>query len=127
MEIHTVIETRRNTHLVVMSAAAQMPNRCKGVYRRVAIVECDVGSIPAMISERARGVRRVVATWEKCHAGRDWRSARDWNDPDIHARSTAFERAIWRACDTADALALDWATDYPLADIEPTRSTCEEL
>lgn len=61
---------------IVMDKAACMPASCWGSYRRVAVVEIDedfVG-VPRMISERAKGVRRIVRTWEKLHAGRTSRS-----------------------------------------------------
>jgi hypothetical protein len=55
-----------------MTAAAKMPNSCWGRYRRVAVVELspDFDGRPAFIGDRARGVARIVATWERCHAGR---------------------------------------------------------
>lgn len=46
-----------------------MPNSCWGRYRRVAVLEVETGTVPAMISGRARGVVRVVQTWEKRHVG----------------------------------------------------------
>ncbi|MCS3727240.1 hypothetical protein [Bradyrhizobium betae] len=46
---------------IVMTASGQMPSRCKGRYRRVAVVEIEeAGIVPKMISERAKGVRRIV-------------------------------------------------------------------
>ena len=53
-----------------MTSAAAMPQSCWGVYRRVAVLEVDPGARPAMISERARGVRRIVATWERLNVGK---------------------------------------------------------
>lgn len=51
---------------IVMVSAASMPTTCWGVYKRVAVVEVDdVNKMPAMISERARGLRRIVQTWER--------------------------------------------------------------
>ena len=46
-----------------------MPASCRGIYRRVAILDVEPGTVPGMISERARGVRRIVRTWERCHVG----------------------------------------------------------
>jgi len=66
-----------------------MPSSWKGVYRDVAVVETDGGAdVPAMISERARGVVRIVRHWSRCHAGRH------------SAGNTAYDRA----CRTAHAL-----------------------
>jgi hypothetical protein len=61
---------------VVKSSAACMPSSCWGRYRRVAVLEVrpDVTTV-AMISARARGVVKVVATWEKLHCGKTDRDA----------------------------------------------------
>lgn len=63
------------TRYVVMTAAAKMPNSCWGIYRRVAVAEIVPGSAPKMISARARGVIRLVATWEKLNVGKTDRCA----------------------------------------------------
>lgn len=63
------------TRFVVVSAAAAMPSSCWGRYRRVAVVEVDPARLPdgaatpRMISERARGVVRIVRTWERLNVG----------------------------------------------------------
>ena len=59
------------TRFIVMTAAAQMPSSCWGRYRRVAVLETTLpqGASPKMISDRAKGVKRIVATWEKCNVG----------------------------------------------------------
>ena len=55
---------------IVMHATAKMPGNCWGTYRRIAIVEIVPGApMPRMISARARGVIRVVQTWERLHTG----------------------------------------------------------
>lgn len=55
---------------VVLTASAHMPNKVKHPYRRVAVVELtEPGVLPKMISPRARGVRRLVQVWERCHVG----------------------------------------------------------
>ena len=54
------------SYYVVAESAACMPSSCWGRYRRVAVLEmADGAPAPKMISERARGVVRVVRTWEK--------------------------------------------------------------
>ena len=55
---------------IVWSSSAKMPIKCWGVYRRVAVLEVlpGVRSV-SMISDRAKGVLRVVATWERCRVG----------------------------------------------------------
>lgn len=60
------------SRFVVMTAAAKMPRTCKGRYRRVAVVELTEGfeGVPAMISERARGVARIVAIWDQLNVGK---------------------------------------------------------
>ena len=50
---------------IVMTSAACMPQSCKGRYRNVALVQLNQhytahDLCPAMISERARGVLRVI-------------------------------------------------------------------
>jgi len=60
---------------IVMTATAKMPNSCWGHYGRVAVIETVDGTKPRMISERARGVVRIVRTWERQHIGRTKRSA----------------------------------------------------
>lgn len=62
---------------IVMSATAKMPSSCWGRYRRVAVVELEPDFLgrPKFIGNHARGVVRVVATWEKCHQGTTRRSA----------------------------------------------------
>jgi hypothetical protein len=55
---------------IVMSSAAKMPGSCKGVYKRVAVMEVEPGAEPKMISERAKGVIRVVQTWENLNVGK---------------------------------------------------------
>ena len=66
-----------STRYIVMDAAAAMPGSCKGRYRRVAVIEIEAGFAgePKMISERARGVARIVATWERLSDGRTERCA----------------------------------------------------
>ena len=61
---------------IVQTAAANMPSSCWGIYRRVAVLEID-GNVSEikMISSRARGVRRVVKTWEKLNVGKTGRCA----------------------------------------------------
>lgn len=56
---------------VVMSASAKMPTSVKARYMRCAVVELQPGfeGYPKMISERARGVARIVQTWERQHVG----------------------------------------------------------
>ena len=60
---------------MVMTASAKMPNSCWGVYRRCAVVQVDMDAlpegrvVPAMISERARGVVCIVETWESLNCG----------------------------------------------------------
>ena len=55
---------------IVMTASAKMPSSCWGKYGRVAVVEVEVSAPrPKMISRRARGVVRIVETWERCFIG----------------------------------------------------------
>lgn len=73
----------------IQSAAANMPSSCWGHYKRIGLLEVDSADAdPAMISDRARGVVRVVRTWERLHVGTSERCA--------------FERA-WREAETLKA------------------------
>jgi len=60
---------------IVKTSTARMPNSCWGRYRHVAVMEVDPGTVPSMISPRARGVRRIVQTWDRRHAGQTDRCA----------------------------------------------------
>lgn len=66
-----------NTRFIVQEAAAAMPSSCWGQYKRVAVLEIEADwpeDTVSMISERARGVVRVVRTWEKLRVGTTERS-----------------------------------------------------
>lgn len=89
---------------LVMTAAACMPRNCWGKYKRVAVVEIDPTALadlgltkPKQISERARGVVRIVETWERQHVGTTQRSA--------------FFRALAQARDLADRCERNAATE----------------
>jgi len=62
---------------VTMSKSEKMPSSCWGKYRKVAVVEVEDGfkGEPKMISERARGVKRVVKEWRRLNVGATNRSA----------------------------------------------------
>lgn len=61
---------------IVMHSVAKMPASVRHPYKRVAVVEVDTISIkPKMISTRARGVKRIVETWERCNVGKAINSA----------------------------------------------------
>ena len=61
---------------ILLDKAASMPQSCKGQYRRIAIVELDdSGVVPQMISERARGCKRIVSLWDKLSVGKTDRCA----------------------------------------------------
>jgi hypothetical protein len=64
-----------NTEFAVLTAAACMPSTCWGTYRRVAVVEILKGAAPKMISTRAKGVVRIVKTWEALNVGKSARCA----------------------------------------------------
>lgn len=50
------------SEFIIMSSSAKVAGKARqfGRYRHVAVVEIEPGATPAMISERARGVRRIV-------------------------------------------------------------------
>ena len=59
---------------IVMTSSASMPASVKSPYRHVAVVETD-GTVPKMISERARGMVRIVERWGPAFVGRTERCA----------------------------------------------------
>lgn len=60
---------------IVKTSAARMPSTVKARYRHVAVMEVDPDTVPSMISPRARGVRRIIQTWDRCHVGQTDRCA----------------------------------------------------
>lgn len=65
-----------DTHYIVQTAAAHMPNSCWGRYGKVAVLEVDSGlERVSMISERAIGCHRVVSLWDRKHIGTTERAA----------------------------------------------------
>lgn len=62
---------------IVMTRSTKMPSKVKARYRKVAVVELMPGfeNEPAMISERARGVKRIVKLWDHQNVGKNIRSA----------------------------------------------------
>lgn len=74
----TTTTTTTAPRYIIMTATAQMPRaKTFGVYKRVAVVELEPGfeGTPKMISERARGIARIVESWERCNVGKTARSA----------------------------------------------------
>jgi hypothetical protein len=61
-----------NTEFIVMTASEKMPSSCWGKYGRVAVVEVEEGldDTPKMISERAKGVVRIVENWRRLNVGK---------------------------------------------------------
>ena len=57
---------------IIQTAQAKMPASCRGSqdYYRIAVLELDGSGIePKFIGQRARGVSRVVETWERLYRG----------------------------------------------------------
>jgi hypothetical protein len=59
------------TEFVVRESSAHQPSSRKWMHRRtrVAVMEVEPGTFPAMISARARGVIRIVRVWEDLYTG----------------------------------------------------------
>lgn len=64
-----------NTVYKVLTASAKMPASVKARYGKVALCECESGVEPKMISERARGVVRIVTLRDRLFWGTSKRSA----------------------------------------------------
>lgn len=69
---------------IVMVRSAKMPTSVKAPYKRVGVVELTPGfeGEPTMLAERARGVARIVETWERLSA---------------RGKNTAYTRALAEA------------------------------
>lgn len=61
---------------IVCDSSEKMPSKCWGRYRKVAVVEVERGvQRISMISERAKGVVRIVDEWRRLHVGTTERCA----------------------------------------------------
>jgi hypothetical protein len=78
-------------HFIVKTASCTPSSSCWGKYARVAVLECEHWQHePKMISTHAKGVVRVVETWENCNVGLTERCA--------------FRRALKEAQELCDKL-----------------------
>lgn len=88
--------TTAKPRYIISDASANMPNSCWGVYRRIAILELEPnwpeGKFPAMISKRAKGVKRVVRTWERLNVGKTNRCAYNRAYAEAKAELTKLNR-----------------------------------
>lgn len=82
----TILDPTKTEYAVVTSSA-RMPLSCWGRYRRVAVVCKIEGSVPKMISDRARGIVEIVRDYGPQHEGSTERCA--------------YERALIEAEDLA--------------------------
>ncbi len=57
---------------ITMTASCTPASSCNYPYRRHAVVELDPGFVgrPRQISDRARGIRRIIQRWENCCVGK---------------------------------------------------------
>jgi hypothetical protein len=85
---------------IVQTAAASMPSSCKGRYRRVAILEVEdaYANGVRMISTRAKGVIRVVQTWEKLNVGTTERGAYQRALREAETQCAQLNDALLRVC-----------------------------
>ena len=62
---------------LVMMKSARVPGNYKGEYVRVGVVELEDGfeGEPKMLTERAKGIKRIVKTWERLNKGKTRRCA----------------------------------------------------
>lgn len=78
------------TRFIVKTSAAKMPTTCWGRYRHTAVLEVeDDAPPPSMISERSRGVVRIVERYGPSHVGQTARSA---HYKDVEAARATAER-----------------------------------
>jgi len=94
---------RPDTHYVVLDKCSYMPGSCKGLYRRLGVVEIE-GHLKAddirMLSTRAVGVRRIVRTWEKCHKGK--RKGAYWDALDEATKLARRLNSVYNGTDEDD-------------------------
>jgi len=81
---------------VVKTSAAAMPQRCWGRYGNVAVLLVEDDATPKMISERAKGVIKIVSYEGRLHCGKTERSA--------------FQKALKRANELAAKLNAELAS-----------------
>ena len=83
-----------NTEFIVMSASAQMPasNRF-GRYGKVALCEVEKGVTPKMISQRARGMVRIVDLRDRLFWGTSSRCAFQKALAELKARAAELNNA----------------------------------
>jgi len=95
MTSNDTIITKSHPRYAVMTSSCTPAASCTYPYVRIAVVELAPGfeGVITMISTRAKGVRRVVETWENLSCG---------------GRKSAQGKAIARATDLADALNGVW-------------------
>jgi len=60
---------------IVLTSSAAMPASVKSPYRHVAVLLIETDELPPdgrvrMISTHARGVKKIVAKWERCNVGK---------------------------------------------------------
>lgn len=97
---------------IVQTSSAHMPTSVRAPYRNVAVLELDgSGRVPAMISERARGVVRVV------------RVVRHYGPQHARGANTAYAWTLAEAQQLADRL----NAEHALAEAAATYSQVSAL
>ena len=98
------------TEFIVMERTASMPRSCWGTYRRIVVVEVLQGNVPKMISPRARGMVRIIRTWDRCSLTR--RRGYATAEAAAKAGSQCAAAVAWRSATAlADALTRAARTD----------------
>ena len=70
IESKIVVRTAEGTKVFAVLSSAAKAVKGYGNYRRVALVELEsYESAPVMIAEHARGIVRVIRTWERVAGG----------------------------------------------------------
>lgn len=76
---NNLVERRMSRRLIIQDAASRMPSKVRHRYRHVAVIELDddvpEGFRPAMISNRARGVKQIIWHSGPCSTGKTERCA----------------------------------------------------
>ena len=53
-----------NTKFIVMDRKSNVRQLCSGTYRKVAVVEVEIGADPESITVRSRGLVRIIGLWD---------------------------------------------------------------
>lgn len=63
-----------NTEWILKTSSAKMPSSCRGIYKKLAIMEVEKGYEPPSISLRHKQVKQIFKLWEPLFQGKTEKS-----------------------------------------------------